>query len=450
MGKGKEKISVITLGCSKNVVDSEVLMRQLQDNRFDVRTDDGPAEVAVINTCGFIEAAKQESIDTILQAVDLKKQGKLKKVIVMGCLSERYAAELRKEIPGVDEFIGANKMDEVVRSLGGEYKYELLGERMLTTPRHVAYLKISEGCDRPCSFCSIPLMRGKHVSKPKERILLEARRLAALGVKELILIAQDSTYYGLDLYGKRVLAEVIEEIAAVDGIEWIRLMYAFPTGFPPDLLRQFARTPKLCRYLDMPVQHVSDSLLASMRRGITGKKLRKLIDDIRNGVPGIALRTTLIVGYPGEGEKEFRELLAFVRETRFERLGVFMYSREEGTSAYPLGDPVPQEVKTERYNAVMEAQREISLEHNTACLGKSLNVLVDASDGTTAFGRTEFDAPEIDNEVTIQQAKGIPVGHFHRVTIVDVDEYDLFATTSEALHASADRESAGPTTRVIV
>jgi ribosomal protein S12 methylthiotransferase len=450
MSKGKERVSVITLGCSKNVVDSEVLMRQLQDNRFDVRTDDGPAEVAVINTCGFIEAAKQESIDTIVQAVELKKQGKLKKVIVMGCLSERYAAELRKEIPEVDEFIGANKMDEVVRSLGGEYKYELLGERMLTTPRHVAYLKISEGCDRPCSFCSIPLMRGRHVSKPKERILLEARRLASLGVKELILIAQDSTYYGLDLYGKRALAEVIETIAEVDGIEWIRLMYAFPAGFPPDLLRQFARTPKLCRYLDMPVQHISDSLLASMRRGITSNNLRKLIGDIRNGIPGIALRTTLIVGYPGEGEKEFNELLAFVREARFERLGVFMYSREEGTSAYPLGDPVPQAVKTERYNAIMEAQREISLENNTALIGKTLNVLVDARDGSTAFGRTEFDAPEIDNEVTIHSADGVSVGHFHRVSVVDVDEYDLFATTLNAVDRSAHSEGARPTSQVTV
>ena len=437
MAQNKGKINVITLGCSKNLVDSELLMSQLQHNQFDVLAQDGEADFAVINTCGFIEAAKQESIDTILQAVALKKQGKLKKVIVMGCLSERYADDLRKEIPEVDEFIGANKMDQVVKTLGGEYKYELLGERVLTTPRHFAYLKISEGCDRPCSFCSIPLMRGKHVSKPIDRVLLEARRLAALGVKELILIAQDSTYYGLDLYGKRVLAEVLEQLSAVEGIEWIRLMYAFPTGFPLDVLEQFNSNPKLCRYIDMPVQHAADPVLTSMKRGITSEKLRELIGDIRTRVPGIALRTTLIVGYPTEGEREFEQLLAFVKEMKFERLGVFTYSQEEGTTAFPLGDPIPHAVKAERYNIIMEAQREISRQNNARLVGTSVKVLIDSRQGEMAFGRTESDAPEIDNEVTVHSAPHAAVGHFQEVNIVDADEYDLFGVPAERARVSS-------------
>ncbi len=428
MGQNKEKINIITLGCSKNVVDSEVLMSQLRHNKFDLTSEADDADVAVINTCGFIEAAKQESIDTILQAVEMKKEGKLKKVIVMGCLSERYASDLRKEIPDVDEYIGANKMDQVVQTLGGDYKYELLGERLLTTPQHYAYLKISEGCDRPCSFCSIPLMRGNHVSKPMERIVLEAQRLAALGVKELIVIAQDSTYYGLDLYNKRVLAEVLRQLEKVDGIEWIRLMYAFPTGFPINVLEQFNENPKLCRYIDMPVQHVADPVLASMRRGITSKKLRELISNIRTKVPGIALRTTLIVGYPNEGEKEFEELLEFVKEVKFDRLGVFMYSLEDGTTAYSLGDPIPQPVKEERHKLIMEVQREISRQKNEHLIGKKLRVLIDSKESNIVFGRTEFDAPEVDNEVTIQSVANVAVGHFYDVTVVDADEYDLFAT----------------------
>ena len=359
------------------------------------------------------------------------------KVIVMGCLSERYADDLRKEIPEVDEFIGANKMDQVVKTLGGEYKYELLGERVLTTPRHFAYLKISEGCDRPCSFCSIPLMRGKHVSKPIDRVLLEARRLAALGVKELILIAQDSTYYGLDLYGKRVLAEVLEQLSAVEGIEWIRLMYAFPTGFPLDVLEQFNSNPKLCRYIDMPVQHAADPVLTSMKRGITSEKLRELIGDIRTRVPGIALRTTLIVGYPTEGEREFEQLLAFVKEMKFERLGVFTYSQEEGTTAFPLGDPIPHAVKAERYNIIMEAQREISRQNNARLVGTSVKVLIDSRQGEMAFGRTESDAPEIDNEVTVHSAPHAAVGHFQEVNIVDADEYDLFGVPAERARVSS-------------
>jgi ribosomal protein S12 methylthiotransferase len=423
----KEKINLITLGCSKNTVDSEVLMSQLGHNDFMLTESSDGADTAIINTCGFIEAAKQESIDTILQAVRLKKEGRLKKVIVMGCLSERYANELRKEIPEVDAFIGANKMNEVVAELGGEYKYELLGERMLTTPKHYAYLKISEGCDRPCSFCSIPLMRGVHASKPLGRIALEARRLAALGVREIVIIAQDSTYYGLDLYGNRALSQVLQQVAEVEGIEWIRVMYAFPTGFPVDVLEQIDRNEKVCRYLDMPVQHAADPVLASMRRGITAARLLDLIGEIRERVPGIALRSTLITGYPNEGEKEFGKLLEFVEKVKFERLGVFTYSQEEGTHAYPLGDPVPQQVKEERRNAIMEAQRGISLAANAARVGTTMRMIVDHREGSTAIGRSEFDAPEVDNEITVQPAPSMTAGNFYDVKIVDSAEYDLFA-----------------------
>src|SRR6267143_2386828 len=426
----KQKINVLTLGCSKNVVDSEVLMGYLNHDRWKLTSDPGETDVAVINTCGFIEAAKQESIDAILQAVELKKAGTIGKIVVMGCLSERYAAELKKEIPDVDLYIGANKMKEVFRALGGDFKHELLGERMLTTPRHFAYLKISEGCDRPCSFCAIPLMRGNHVSKPMERVVLEARRLAALGVKELVIIAQDSTYYGIDLYGKRVLAELLEKLCLVEGIEWIRLLYAFPTGFPLDVLEQFAN-PKLCRYLDMPVQHVSDRVLTSMRRGITSVKLRKLIEKIRAAVPGIALRTTLIAGYPTEGEEEFAELLDFVKEAQFDRLGVFTYSQEEGTWAYPLGDPVPQEVKDRRREQIMEAQSEISRRKNERLVGTTLKVLIDSVDPAGgSVGRSERDAPEVDNEVVLENAPGLSSGRFYDVRIVDAEEYDLFGVVS--------------------
>ncbi len=427
MAAEKQKINIITLGCSKNTVDSEVLMKQLQSNKFTLSESSEGADIAVINTCGFIEAAKQESIDTILHAVRLKKEGRLKKVVVMGCLSERYAKELRAEIPEVDEFIGANKMDDVVRRLGGDYRNELLGERLLTTPSHFAYLKISEGCDRPCAFCAIPLMRGAHVSKPMERIMLEATRLAALGVRELILIAQDSTSYGLDLHGKRMLAGLLEQLGTIDGIEWIRLMYAFPTGFPLDVLEQFESNPKLCRYLDMPVQHVADPVLSSMRRGITSKGVRDLIHTIRTRVPGIALRTTIIVGYPNEGEQEFDELLGFVREVEFDRLGVFTYSREDGTHAFPLGDPVPAELKEERRRRIMEAQQEISSNKNAAIIGTRVRILVDQRSDGAAVGRTEHDAPEVDNEVIVQPAGSLAVGNFYDVAVVGTGEYDLFA-----------------------
>lgn len=346
----------------------------------------------------------------------------------MGCLSERYGSELAKEIPGIDTIIGANKMDAVVRSLGGEFKHELLGERHLATPRHFAYLKISEGCDNPCSFCAIPIMRGLHKSKPLDRVLLEARRLSALGVKEIILIAQDSTAYGTDLYGKRSLARLLDELNGIEGIEWIRLMYAFPAKFPLDILDVYQKGGKLCPYIDMPVQHASTKILKSMRRGITGPAQRRLIEHIRHAVPGIALRTTIIVGYPEETEEDFAELLDFVRETKFDRLGVFSYSQEDDTTAFPLGDPIPPEVKQERQAMIMEAQKEISRVMNERFIGTTMRVLVDQNEGDVAIGRTIRDAPEIDNEVTIHSAANLLVGEFYDVDIVDSEEYDLFAT----------------------
>jgi len=427
MPKKKGKISFVTLGCPKNVVDSEVLLKQLYSNNWELASETEHGDVAVINTCGFIEDAKRESIDTILEAVQLKKQGKLRKVIVMGCLSQRYEAQLRSEIPEVDAFIGANQLEEVLLSVGGSLKKELLGERILLTPAHTAYLKISEGCDRPCSFCAIPLIRGPHISRPLEEIVAEARALAAAGARELVIIAQDSTYYGMEIYGKRRLAELLRHLSEIRGLEWLRVMYAFPSGFPEDLIEEFKVNPKICRYLDLPVQHVSDSILSSMRRGVDSRTLKKLIAQIRSRVPGIALRTTIIVGYPGEGEREFQELLSFVKETRFERLGVFTYSREEDTGAYALGDPVPEEVKDERRNLIMEAQQQISLEMNRDLLGQTIRVLVDRKEGDAAIGRTEHDAPEIDNEVTINDAADLAAGQFYDAVVVDSGEYDLFA-----------------------
>jgi ribosomal protein S12 methylthiotransferase len=437
MTRIKEKIHVLTLGCSKNTVDSEVLLKQLQANDWEIAGEPEDADICVINTCGFIEDAKHESIQTILQAVELKKAGKLKKVIVMGCLSERYAADLQKEMPEVDAFIGANKMDDVVKTLGGESKIELLGERMLTTPRHYAYLKISEGCDNPCSFCAIPIMRGTHVSKPMERVLLEAQRLAALGVKELILIAQDSTYYGLDLYGKRTLSQLLERLDKIEGIEWIRLMYTYPAKFPLDVLDAISSGGKICSYIDMPIQHISDTVLKSMRRGISSRGIKDLIETIRTRVPGITLRTTLILGYPNETEKEFSELLSFVDEAKFERLGVFTYSQEDDTSAFPLGDPIPAEVKEERRRIIMEAQKEISYSMNQSLIGKTMRVIVDQKEGDTAIGRTSQDAPEIDNEVTINDASHFTIGNLYDVTITDAEEYDLFAVPVQEIVSSA-------------
>ena len=421
------KINVVTLGCWKNVVDSETLLGQLRDNRATVVENLEEADTVVINTCGFIEAAKKESLDAIVEAVHRKAAGQLKKVVVMGCLAERYRKDLAVELPEVDAFFGTNQVQDVLRSLDARFKYELLGDRQLTTPSHLAYLKISEGCDHPCSFCAIPLMRGKHVSKPLEQIIAEAQALAGRGVKELILIAQDSTYYGLDLYGERRLKQLLEALCTIDGIEWIRLMYAYPAKFPLDILRVFRDYPKLCRYLDIPVQHASDPVLRSMRRGITNRVTRELILRIKDAIPDIALRTTLIVGYPNETEEDFAALCDFVREMKFHRLGVFTYSREEGTTAEPLGDPISHDVKEQRRSTIMEIQQSISAERNETLIGKTVRVLIDRKENGMAVGRTQWDAPEIDQEVYVRDGQDLRVGNFYEVRIVDALEYDLLA-----------------------
>lgn len=421
------KIAVITLGCAKNVVDSEELLKQIDSSDYNIVSNPDEANVVVINTCGFINDAKSESVDTILQAAELRKSGKLDKLIVMGCLSERYKADLQKEIPEVDAFIGANKIDVVTNELGINFRYELLGERYLTTPSHYAYLKISEGCDNPCSFCSIPIMRGKHISKSLERVVKEAERLTVLGVKELILIAQDTTYYGLDIYGKRSLKELLECLCKIDEVEWIRLMYAYPAKFPLDILDLFVGNYKLCKYIDIPVQHIADKVLKSMQRGISSCETRKLLEKIRSKVPGVALRTSLIVGYPTEGEKEFDELVDFVKEFEFDRLGVFSYSQEENTIAEPLGDPVPDEIKEARRNKIMEIQSEISFKKNRNLIGSKIKVIVDSKTVSAAYCRSEFDAPEVDNEIIVEPPANLKVGNFYKATIVDNFEYDLFA-----------------------
>jgi ribosomal protein S12 methylthiotransferase len=422
----KQKVHVITMGCSKNVVDSEKLMAQLRLNDFELAPTLEEADIAVINTCGFIEAARVESIDMIIENVKRKGKGKLKKVYAMGCLTQRYPTELAAEIPEVDRFFGSNDIPAVLKELGADYRRELLGERVLTTPSHTAYLKISEGCDNPCSFCSIPLMRGRHASRPMDEIVQEARLLAGRGVKELVVIGQDTTSYGLDLSGVRQLAELLGRLGDVDGVEWVRLMYAYPAKFPMDVLDVIARHPHVCKYLDLPVQHVSDQVLRSMRRGISQRALIDLLAAIKERVPGIALRTTLIVGYPDEGEKEFAELLDFVNEQKFHRLGVFTYSLEEGTTAYGLGDPVPSEEKERRLGLIMAAQREISLARNEALVGTIQTVLVDRVEGDHLVGRTAHDAPEIDNEVYLPFRPEFERGTFCDVEIVESTEYDLF------------------------
>ena len=427
MSTKNNKINVITLGCWKNVVDSENLLGQLTLNNAAIVDDVESADTVVINTCGFIDAAKQESIDTIVEAVDRKAAGKLKKVVVMGCLAERYRSDLAGEIPDVDAYFGTNQLSEVIKALDFNYKYELLGERVVSTPPHFAYLKISEGCDHPCSFCAIPLMRGKHRTKPHDDVLTEARMLARQGVKELILIAQDSTYYGLDLYGERMLDKLLEELCTVDGIEWIRLMYAYPTKFPREILSVMKSNPKLCRYLDIPVQHASDEVLKSMRRGITNRALRELLATVKSEIPDIALRTTLIVGYPNETEEDFQTLCDFVREVKFHRLGVFTYSQEEGTTADPLGDPIPKAIKEERRSTIMEIQQEISEERNSALMGSTARLLIDRHEASFAVGRTQWDAPEIDQEVYVKNGLQLRPGNFYDARIVDAIEYDLYA-----------------------
>ncbi|MBI5597659.1 MAG: 30S ribosomal protein S12 methylthiotransferase RimO [Elusimicrobia bacterium] len=425
----KNKIQVVTLGCSKNLFDSEVLMGQLRDNKFEVEheTDCEDASIVVINTCGFIDNAKKESIDTILRFGEAKKKGLVDKVIVTGCLSERYKDELVKEMPEVDAFFGTRDLPNLLKALGADYKHELVGERLLTTPRHYAYFKISEGCDRPCSFCAIPLMRGKHVSRPLEEMVAEAKRLAAGGTRELLLIAQDSTYYGLDLYGKRRLADLLKALSDVDGIGWIRLHYAFPTGFPLDVLDVMRERANIAKYLDMPVQHVSDRLLESMRRGTTKAKTEALIETIREKVPGVALRTTLIVGYPGETKAEHAQMLEWVSKVRFDRLGVFPYSHEENTHAFTLKDSVPAKEKKRRCDAVMAAQQEVSLSINEAKVGKTLKVLFDSKEGSNFVGRTEHDSPEVDNEVLVDAKKHyLRIGDFADIKVTAAEAFDLF------------------------
>jgi ribosomal protein S12 methylthiotransferase len=426
----KNKIHVVTLGCSKNLYDSEVLMGQLKANKFEVEheTDPDDAAVVVINTCGFIDNAKQESIDTILRYADAKKKGLVEKVIVTGCLSERYKDDLIKEMPEVDAFFGTRDLPSLLKTLGADYKHELVGERLLTTPRHFAYFKISEGCDRPCSFCAIPLMRGTHRSTPIEELVAEAKRLAAAGTRELLLIAQDSTYYGLDLYGKRRLADLLKALSDVEGIGWIRLHYAFPAGFPLDALDVMRERPNIAKYLDMPLQHVSDRMLASMRRGTTKAKTEELVADIRARVPGIALRTTLIAGYPGETKKDHEEMLDWVEKTRFDRLGIFEYSHEENTHAFTLKDSVPAKEKKRRAEAVMALQQGISREINAGKVGKTFKVLIDRKEGAQFIGRTEQDSPEVDNEVLVDAKKHyLRIGDFAQLRVTSATEYDLTA-----------------------
>lgn len=423
----KNKINVITLGCSKNIYDSEVLMGQLEANGKEV-SHEGDGNIVVINTCGFINNAKEESVNTILDFVQRKKSGDIDKVFVTGCLSERYKPDLIKEIPNVDEYFGTTELPQLLKALGADYKHELIGDRLTTTPKNYAYLKIAEGCDRPCSFCAIPLMRGKHLSKPIEDLVIEAKKLASKGVVELILIAQDLTYYGLDLYKKRNLAELLRALVAVEGIEWIRLHYAFPTGFPIDVLEVMKKEPKICNYLDIPLQHISDKILKSMRRGTTQEKTTKLIHKFRNIIPEISIRTTLIVGYPGETEDDFNILKQWVKDMRFERLGCFTYSHEENTHAYNLKDDVPDDIKQARANEIMEIQSQISWELNQTKIGRTYKVVIDRKEGKYFVGRTEFDSPDVDNEVLIDASKVyLKIGEFSNVIITDASDFDLYA-----------------------
>ena len=423
----KNKINVITLGCSKNTYDSEVLMGQLKSNNKNVVHDE-EGNIVVINTCGFIDNAKQQSIDTILENVKKKNEGLIDKVFVTGCLSERYKPDLKKEIPDVDEYFGTTEMPSLLKHLGADYKHELIGERLLTTPKNYAYLKISEGCDRPCSFCAIPLMRGKHKSVPIEDLVSQAKILAEKGIKELILIAQDSTYYGIDLYGTRSLSKLLKELVKVDGVEWIRLHYTFPNGFPVDVLEVINSEPKICDYIDIPLQHISNKILKSMKRGASMEKINDLIQMFRNKVPEIAIRTTLIVGYPGETNEDYELLKEWVKNTKFDRLGCFTYSHEENTSAYKLTDDIPQKIKNDRLNEIMEIQSQISWELNQKKIGKKFKVLIDRKRGNYYVGRTQYDSPDVDNEVLIQaDTNFLRVGEFVDVKIIEASDFDLYA-----------------------
>ena len=427
----QNKINVVTLGCSKNIYDSEVLMGQLKANGKNVvhedENDDG--NIVVINTFGFIGKAKEESVDTILHYVEKKEAGDVDKVYVTGCLSERYKPDLEKEISDVDQYFGTHDLPNLLKVLEADYKHELIGERLTTTPKHYAYLKIAEGCDRPCSFCAIPLMRGKHRSTPIENIAEEAEKLAAKGIKEIMLIAQDLTYYGLDIYKKRALADLLKELVKVDGIEWIRLHYAFPTGFPMDVLEVMKNEPKVCNYLDIPLQHINTEILKSMKRGTTHEKTTALLKKFRETVPEIAIRTTLIVGYPGETEEQFQELKDWVEEMRFERLGAFEYSHEENTGAYVLEDNVPADVKFRRVNEIMELQSQISWEINQEKVGKVFRCLFDRKEGNYFYGRTEYDSPDVDNDVLVDARKHyVKIGEFVDVEIYEAGDFDLYGT----------------------
>lgn len=422
-------MNIVTLGCSKNSVDSEVLLTQLRGNEIDAvhESEDDDSNVVVINTCGFIDNAKQESIDTILRYVDAKKEGLVEKIYVTGCLSQRYKDDLEKEIPEVDAYFGTRDLSRLLKEFKADYKHELVGERILTNPAHYAYMKISEGCDRPCSFCAIPLMRGGHISRPIEELVKEAAHLAKNGTKELLLIAQDSTYYGLDLYKKRNLAELLQRLSDVNGIDWIRLHYAFPAGFPMDALDVMAERPNICNYVDIPLQHASNNMLKMMRRGTTREKTEDLLATMRSKVPDIAIRTTLIAGHPGETEQDFEEMMDFVQKSKFDRLGVFNYSHEENTHSYSFEDNIPENVKQERADAVMEVQEAISYELNQQKIGKTFKVLVDRKEGGNFIGRTEYDSPEVDNEVIIDGKENyLRIGDFATVKIYDAAEFDLF------------------------
>lgn len=426
----KKKINIVTLGCSKNLVDSERLYKQLEANGYSVVHDsnDTSAKVVVINTCGFIGDAKEESIDTILSFAHAKEKGKIHHLFVMGCLSERYKKDLQMEIPEVDEFFGVNNLEDIIKAIGGDLKDELLGERTITTPKHYAYLKISEGCNWGCSYCAIPLIRGKHVSVPIEDLVAEAKSLAAKGVKELLVIAQDTTYYGLDIYGKRMLGELLNRLSEIEGIEWIRLHYAYPTYFPNDVIDVIRDNPKVCKYLDIPFQHISDKVLKKMRRGINREETYALINKIKAEIPDIALRTTLLVGHPGENEAEFQQLVEFVKDVKFDRLGVFPYSEEENTfAAINFEDSVSEEIKQERAEVIMQVQSEIALKKNQERVGKKLKVLIDRFEGEFYIARSQYDSPEVDQEVLIEADRDAIIGEFYDVEIIDAEEFDLFA-----------------------
>lgn len=426
----KNKVNVVTLGCSKNLVDSEVLMGQLKANKFDVEHEGegDDHQIVIINTCGFVDNAKQESIDTILRYVEAKKEGAVEKVYVTGCLSERYKKDLEVEIPEVDAYFGTRELPKILKTLKADYKHELVGERLLTTPQHYAYFKISEGCDRPCSFCAIPLMRGKHVSVEMHELVNRAKTLAGKGTKELLLIAQDLTYYGLDIYKKRELAALLDKLSDLEGIDWLRLHYAFPSGFPMEVLDVMNAKKNVTKYLDMPLQHISDNMLTSMRRGITKQKTIDVVNKIRDKVPGIAIRTTLIAGYPGETEKDHEEMLRWVEDTKFERLGIFTYSHEENTHAHLLKDDVSEKVKRKRADAVMAVQQEISYKLNQDKIGKTYKVLFDRKEGDFFIGRTEFDSPDVDNEVLVKAVGDtyVRIGDFANVKITEASDFDLY------------------------